>query len=498
MTLSRRSLLGMGAAGLATLPSLSLSSPNTAPSRRKPKNIIYCVSDGLPISIITLVNSYHQSRSGKLSPWMKLITDPEAMNGQQRTSSLSSLVTDSAAAAASWGCGVHIWNGALNVLPDGTNLKTLFQLVQPKGVKTGLVTTATITHATPSGFSINSLKRDDEPGIAAKHLELQADVLMGGGARYFLPTSRTDKKDLPAEFKKLGYSFVQNRREMLDYKGGKLLGLFSSSHMPYTIDVLNTPGMTLSTPTLAEMSRTAIRELSKGSNGFLLQIEGAKIDHAGHSNDIGAMIYEQIAFEEAVQAAIDFAREDGETLVVITADHCTGGPTLNGIGSEYGDSTAGLEKVFGFTSSQGPMLTQMGSKPTAADVQGVVESKMSIKLSGNEAAFVAAVANGEAAGPIFSGDRGAALGAVLKKHTGIGWTSQNHTSDNVMVTAYGPGSEAFAGYTENISHFGKILSAWDIKHTNPTMSFEDAKKHMEKKAALSSDDELAAWHNELI
>lgn len=497
MNFSRRSLLGMGAASLATLPSLSFSS-GSAPNRKKPKNIIYCVSDGMPLSIATLVNTYHQSRHGKLSPWMELMTDREAVNGAQRTSSLSSLVTDSAAASSSWGSGVHIWNGAINMLPDGRPLKSLFQLLQPKGVLTGLVTTATITHATPAGFSINSQKRDDEPGIAQRYLELQPHVLMGGGARFFLSTSRTDKKDLPGEFEKQGYTYVKNRRELLDAKGGKLLGLFSPSHMPYTIDVINTPGMTLSTPTLAEMSKAAIRELSKGSNGFLLQIEGAKIDHAGHANDIGAMIYEQIAFEEAVKAALEFAREDGETLVVITADHCTGGPALNGIGSEYGDSTAALDKVFGFTSSQGPMFDAIGSKPTAADVQGIVESKMSIKLSTEEAAFVASVANGEKAGPGFSGDKGAALATVLKKYTGIGWTSQNHTSDHTLVTAFGPGAESFGGYTENISHFGKILSAWGMKHTNPTMTFAEAKGHMEKKAVLNSDDELSAWHDELM
>lgn len=497
MTLSRRSLLGVGAAGLVGIPALSFSA-GAPKSRRKPKNIIYCVSDGMPISITTLVNSYHQAKFGKLSPWMELMTDPEAVNGAQRTSSLSSLVTDSAAASSSWGSGVHIWNGALNMLPDGRPLKSLFQLLQPKGVLTGLVTTATITHATPAGFSINSQKRDDEAGIAQRYLELQPHVLMGGGARFFVPTSRSDKKDLPAEFQKLGYTYVKNRRELLDAKGGKLIGLFSPSHMPYTIDVLNTPGMTLSTPTLADMSRAAIRELSKGSNGFLLQIEGAKIDHAGHANDIGAMIYEQIAFEEAVKAALEFAREDGETLVVITADHCTGGPALNGIGSEYGDSTAGLEKVFGFTSSQGPMFDAIGSKPTAADVQGIVEAKMSIKLTSEEAGFVAMIAGGEKAGPGFSGDKGAALAMVLKKYTGIGWTSQNHTSDHTLVTAFGPGAEAFGGYTENISHFGKILSAWGVKHSNPTMSFADAKTHMEKKAALNSDDELSAWHDELI
>jgi alkaline phosphatase len=488
----------MGAAGLAVLPSVSLATPSGA-KRRKPRNIIYCVSDGMPMSILTLANTFHQMKHGKLSPWASLLDDPEAAVGCQYTSSLGSLVTDSAAASSSWGSGVHIWNGALNCLPDGTKLRSLFQLLQPKGVLTGLVTTATITHATPAGFSINSLKRDDEAGIADRYLELQAHILMGGGMRFFDKSSRKDKKDLPADFVKSGYTFVKDRRELLNYKAGKLLGLFSPSHMPYVIDVMNTPGMALSTPSLADMSRVAINELKKGPSGFLLQIEGAKIDHAGHANDIGAMIYEQLAFEEAVQAAVDFARKDGETLVIVTADHGTGGPSLNGIGNEYGDSTKGLELVFGMKSSYGPMFESITSKPSASDLQGAVEAKLGVKLKSEDAAWLSGLIGGAEAGPGFSGDKSAALAHVMKKQTGIGWTSQNHTSDHVVVTAFGPGSEDYAGYTENISHFGKILSAWDVKHTNPTMSFEDAKKIMAKESAsLNQDDELSAWHDGLI
>lgn len=492
----------MGAAGLAAIPAVSCAAPASGPSRKRPRNIIYCVSDGMPVSILTIANTFHQMQHGRLSPWAALMDDPETVNGLQYTSSLSSLVTDSAAASSSWGSGVHVWNGALNTLPDGTKLKSLFQLLQPKGVLTGLVTTATITHATPAGFSINSQKRDDEAGIAERYLELQPHVLMGGGLRFFDKAGRRDKKDLPVEFVKAGYSFLKDRRDLLNYKGGKVLGLFSSSHMPYTVDVENTPGLALSTPSLADMARAAIHELKRGSNGFLLQIEGAKIDHAGHGNDIAAMLYEQLAFEEAVQAALDFARKDGDTLVVVTADHGTGGPALNGIGNEYGDSTKGLETVFGMKSSYGPMFDAIGSKPSASELQGAVEAKLGVKLKNDEASWLSGLMGGSEAGPGFSGDKGAALAHLMKKHIGIGWTSQNHISDHTLVSAWGPGCGDFAGYTENISHFGKILSAWDVKHANPVMTFDDAKKIMEEQketaAILNPEDELAAWHEELV
>lgn len=455
----------------------------------------------MPVSVLTMANSFHQMRHGRLSPWAALMDDPETVNGLQYTSSLSSLVTDSAAAASSWGSGVHIWNGALNTLPDGTKLKTLFQLLQAKGVMTGLVTTATITHATPAGFSINSPKRDDEAGIAERYLELKPQVLMGGGLRFFDSANRKDKRDLPAEFVKAGYSLLKDRRDLLNYKGGKVLGLFASSHMPFTVDVENTPGMALTTPTLADMARAAIHELKKGSNGFLLQIEGAKIDHGAHANDIAATLFDQLAFEEAVQAALDFARKDGDTLVIVTADHGTGGPALNGIGVEYGDATKGLEMVFGMKSSYAPLFDSIPAKPSAGDLQGAVEAKLGIKLKGEDAAWLSGMMGGAEVKPGFSGDKGAALAHLMKPQTGIGWTSQNHTSDHTLVTAWGPGSADFAGYTENISHFGRILSAWEIKHTNPTMTLEDAKKIMgrdkETASLVDSEDDLSAWHQGL-
>jgi|GEM_PF-5853748 len=133
--------------------------------------------------------------------------------------------------------------------------------------------------------------------------------------------------------------------------GRRLLGVFSDGHTPFSVDRNNDPLLQMSVPSLAEMASAAIDRLKSGSNGFLLQIEGGRVDHGGHGNDLAALVYDQIAFEEAVKVAVDFALSNGETLVVITTDHACGGPSLNGAGHEYGDSAAGLRTLTGMKAS---------------------------------------------------------------------------------------------------------------------------------------------------
>lgn len=485
MKVSRRTALGMGAAGAAGLifgmPALAQTSSGWRPKRRA-KNVIFCVSDGMPVSALSCADQLQWIRDGKNSYWRWLMNQDFAVNGLQATRSLNSLVTDSASSSSAWGSGRKIWNGQVNMYPDKTELKTLSQLVRAKGVRTGLVTTATITHATPAGFTVNCIQRDLEGLIAEKYLEAGTDVLLGGGDKFFNPEKRKDKKDLYGAFAKAGYAVAKNRSELAVAGPGKLLGIFSDGHVPYSVDRDHSIALRRSTPTLAEMAEEALKRLKGSPNGFLLQIEGARVDHGGHTNDPAAMVYDQIAFEAAVKAAVDFAMEDGETLVVITADHACGGMALNGAGFEYIDSTDGLKTLLNMTCSYGPLWTAMGSRPDAAMVQDVVASKLGIKLESNEAKWVSDAAAGSSPfkGSMFYSDSNAVLAIALANHTKVCWTSLNHTSDDVIVTALGPGAEAFGGLHDNVDYFHEILKVWGIKHSNRAMSFADASKAYEK------------------
>jgi alkaline phosphatase len=501
MDVTRRTLIGSAAAGLAA-SSLGLGRMTGQRARRgrRPKNIIFCVVDGMAVQTLTMADHLQQLRDGRRSFWSTLLDRNGTVRAFQDTRSLNSIVTDSAAASSSWGSGRRVWNGQINEFPDGTQLRTLTSLMSEAGVRCGLVTTTTVTHATPAGFAVNAVQRDLEGLIAERYLKSGVSVLMGGGDRFFNSAQRKDGRDLYAEFGKAGYKVVRDRDGLLGAKGDKVLGIFSPSHMPFTVDRDNDPEIARATPTLAEMTRVALANLKGGRNGFLLQIEGGKVDHAAHGNDLAGMIYDQIAFEDALKVAMEFAERDGETLVIVTADHACGGPSLNGAGAEYIESTAGLKSVERMRSSYAPLFSAIGTAPTAGRVQDVVEAKLGVKLTADEAGGVVASIAGKSpfALSTFHASPNATLAMVLGNHTKVTWTSGNHTSDHVIVTAWGPGSEAVFGLTPNTSFFNMMLGFKGIKWSNPTMTFEEARRHYSKlKASIDPQwTELYAAHDE--
>jgi alkaline phosphatase len=506
MDISRRSLLSMGAAGIAaaSVPfSAGALSPQNAPDflkgwkGKRPKNIIFCVSDGMAMQTVTMVDQFQKAVMGHGSYWMDLIEDPRVTSGLQETRSLSSIVTDSAAAASTWGSGRRIWNRMLNMYPNETKLRTLTDICVSQGMKVGLVTTTTMTHATPSGFSVQCINRELEPLIAEMHLNSGVSILLGGGDKFFNASKRKDKKDLYGSFAAKGFRVAKDRDSVLNLNADKILGIFSDSHLPFTVDRDNDPEIQKAVPTLAEMAQVAIRNLKTHRGGFLLQIEGGKVDHAGHSNDLAGHIHDQIAFEAAVKVAIEFAMEDKETLVIITADHATGGPSLNGAGEEYFDSSAALASWKGMKSSYQSIFDQIGKEAKSSSVQEAIEAKLGYQLKVKEAEIIANAINGKS---IFSdlelqGGKNSALALVLQNYTKVGWTSLNHTSDHVLVSAFGPGSENVKGLTRNFEFFDLMLAARGMKWSNPTITFEEAKIAFEKLKA-SIDPEWYAFYAE--
>jgi alkaline phosphatase len=484
MPLSRRTLLtgaGLGATGASRRGSAA----------RRPKNVIFCVADGMPIASLTLSDQFQRIVHGHPSVWAELLRADDTVTGLQETRSLNSLVTDSSAASSAWGSGRHIWNSHVNRFPDGTELRPLASLVSEIGVRVGLVTTTRVTHATPAGFAVSVPHRDQEDLIAERYLKAGVTVLLGGGYQHFAPEKRKDKRDLWGEFGTAGWHRVRDRAGLLAAPTtGPLLGAFSDSHTPYRIDRAHDPALAR-VPSLAECAQAAIARLRQGSKGFLLLIEGGKVDHGGHANDLAAMLYDQIDFEAAVKGAVDFARADGETLVIVTADHACGGIALNGAGTEYIESTAGLLRVARMRASYEPIFAALGETPTASQVRSVIAERLQIVLSDDESEAVAAAAQGRSPLKVstFYGPKAATLGAVLGNTTKVTWTSLNHTSDHVLVTALGPGRGLAAGLVPNVAFFDRILAVWDLRWTNPTMDFATAQRFMARQSArLSGPD----------
>jgi len=476
--------------------------------RKKPKNIIFCVADGMAIQVPTMVDYIRQLTAGEHSYLASLLQQGYTQIAFQETRSLSSVVTDSSAAASTWGSGRRIWNGMTNMYPDKTKLRTLTEIMSEAGVRCGLVTTTTMSHATPSGFAVCSISRGLEEEIVLSYLKSGVDVLFGGGDKFFNPAKRKDKVDAYGRFASAGFKIARNKGELAAFQGsGKHLGIFSDSHLPYSIDRMNSASLTRDVPTLAEMTRKAIDLLKGGSNGFLLQVEGGKVDHACHGNDLPGAIYEQIDFEEAVKAAVEFAIADGETLVIITSDHATGGPSLNGDGPEYFDSTGALARIPAMKASVSTVTGLFGRNVKRDRVQDVVLEKLAIKLSNSEADAIASIHNG---GTPFKNARfynwkGGGIGAILGNHMKVTWTSGNHTCDHVLVAAVGPGSEAIRGIVPNVKFFDLMLGMKELSHSNPTMGFLEAQRHMRNlkteddgAMALELDTAHGASHHGLI
>lgn len=281
------------------------------------KNVIFIIGDGTGLAQLYNGQLALAGKDGLLH----LQTMP--VTGFSKTYSKDNLITDSAAGATAYSCGAKTDNGMIGYLPDGSSCKTILELAEEKGMSTGVVATSTVTHATPASYAahVDSRKKEDE--IAAQFLDSGMEIILGGGREFFAPQSegiskRKDNRNLIAEFEGKGYDFVDNVNDLNTSEADQILGLFYKSGMDSEDR----------TPSLKEMTSKAIEVLSKNEDGFFLMVEGSQIDWAGHSNDINYQIREVADFDAAIKTILDFAVKDGETLVVLTADHETGGLTI--------------------------------------------------------------------------------------------------------------------------------------------------------------------------
>jgi alkaline phosphatase len=451
------------------------------------RDIIFMVSDGMSAGVPQLAESFSRLVRGRSTYWHELAKDPRTARGYLQTGSLSSMVTDSAAASTAWGSGSRVFNGALNVLPDGTRLTPLGLLARTSGRAVGLVTTTTITHATPAGFVAVQADRDEEEDIAQQYLGV-VDVALGGGRQFFSPNERGDRRDLFADYRARGYHTCTTRDVLMQAsaaEGGlKLLGCFSHSHMPYTIDEMYQTKEAQRVPALAEMTRIALRRLSRHDGGFLLQIEGGRVDHAAHANDAAAILWDQLAFDDAIGEVLAYLRHHPDTLLVITTDHGNSNPGLNGMGGGYRHSTPCFGRLAGIRASFTTIYAALreaagGSARSRDDVIDVVWRYTAIVIEPEEAEAIARVIAGEPFRDLNSQHRSivGALGQTMGNHTGIGWTGTAHTSDLALTLALGPGRERFNTVMHHTDVFGILTSLMGIDHVNPSMTEEAAKRY---------------------
>ena len=339
------------------------------------------------------------------------------------------------------------------------------KIFQEAGKKTGLVTTTRITHATPAGFGTNVPYREMEDEIAVQYLEHKYDLLMGGGLRHFVASERDDERDLLTAYRREGYQVVRDREDLnLLSTDRKLLGLFADSHLPYTIDRNHVKEIEQSVPTLNEMAGIALDRFSRSRDGFILQIEGGRVDHGGHDNDPAGLIYDQIAFDETLGTVLDFVEGRDDTLLIITTDHGTGNPGLNGMGDRYTASDDLLKNLYRFRRSSEWVLDDLDESSSESRIRERVKHATDIGLSPEEVNMITGALKGQYRTPYREqSEPTAVLGALLANYIGINWTSTAHTSDYVELVVIAPELNQVDGLTRNTELFDLMVNSAGVK-----------------------------------
>ncbi|MDF1698474.1 MAG: alkaline phosphatase [Saprospiraceae bacterium] len=280
-------------------------------TNKKAKNIILMIGDGMGITQIS-AGMYSNGNSLNLERFLNM--------GLHKSYSSDNLITDSAAGATAFACGIKTYNGAIGVDPDTNAVYTILEEAEDKGLKSGLIATSTIDHATPASFIAHNKARKNYEEIALDFLKTDCEIFIGGGQKSF-ERREMDDRNLTNELREKGYkvvSFVDQEIDEIDMEGVEKL-------MYYTADGSPLP-VSQGRDYLQPAANLAINHLEKSNeNGFFLMIEGSQIDWGGHANDANWIITEMIEFDRTIGAVLDFAEKDQNTLVIVTADHETGG-----------------------------------------------------------------------------------------------------------------------------------------------------------------------------
>lgn len=289
-------------------------------SKKRPKNIILMIGDGMGLA---------QVYSAMTANGGHLFLENFKNIGFSKTYSSDNYITDSAAGGTALSSGIKTYNGAIGVDPDKKSVSSIRELAERTGIKTGLVSTSAITHATPASFISHVDSRGNYEDIAADFLKTNIDVFIGGGIKNF--EARKDGRNLCQELKDKSYQVLYNIEDIQKVKSGKLAGFTAQEHdapMPERGEIL------------VPATQTAINILSQNKKGFFLMVEGSEIDFLAHKNNTTGTVLETLDFDRAIGTALKFAAANGETLIIVTADHETGGMTINGGDYKTGKVTA--------------------------------------------------------------------------------------------------------------------------------------------------------------
>ena len=346
---------------LSTLTLACTASDPQKTDSGKPTNIIFLIGDGMGLSAVS-TGFYFGDQPSVFNRFNEI--------GLQQTSSASHKVTDSAASGTALATGILTYNGAVGVDTSGTSIPNITELLASMGWSTGVVATSTISHATPASFYAHVVLRSMEEKIAAQLLNSEIDFFAGGGLDKYI--SRADSTDLLPVAADLGF--------IMDTSGLAAPGTLSADKKyGFLPEAGAMPSMVEGRGDfLPEATVLAISHLSQNKEGFFLMVEGSQIDWAGHANNAESLVGEMLDFEKVIAAALDFAEKDGNTLVVVTADHETGGLALGPKKSKPGEKLytdySELEPVFATGDHSATLIPVFAYGPGAEKFKGIYKN----------------------------------------------------------------------------------------------------------------------------
>ena len=421
---------------------------------RPVKNVIVMIPDGTSLSVYSAARWYkYYNGMGE-----SLNIDPY-FTGTVTTFSSHAPIGDSAPTGSTYATGVLQQAGNVAIYPETTDndlytvdaartwqpAATILEALKIEKKKAvGLVVTSEFTHATPADFSAHHHKRNFYKGIAPQIAYQNLDVMFGGGNRHITP-------DIREHLKSNGTALIQNNKnELLNYNGGgKVWALFREAALPYNID--RNPEKI---PSLAEMTEKALQVLSANENGFFLMVEGSQVDWAAHANDPATIIDEYLAFDEAVGKVMAFAKEDGNTAVVIMSDHGTGGLSI-GTRECSGSSRLSIEELFGAVSkikisASGLESILIDTKPEK--FSEVFKKYTDIEITDEELLLLHSSKNYKESDYTQVGTSNNLAHNIVKimnSRSCFGFTTGSHTGEEVLMAAYHPQDDVPRGNMRN-------------------------------------------------
>jgi alkaline phosphatase len=403
-----------------------------------PKNIIYMIGDGMGPAFTTAYRYYHDDPSTvEIEP---TVFDSILVGMAKTYPDDTTYVTDSAASATALSTGVKSYNGAIAVDTDKKPIKTMLEMAKDKGMTTGLVATSQINHATPASFAAHNESRRNYDDIANDYIDnkvgekLPVDLLLGGGVRYF----EREDRNLVEEFKQQGYQYVTDFKQLPALQTLPALGLFADKAFPFALD---------ENPTrLQTMTNKALSLLQRQESGFFVMIEGSQIDWCGHANDIACAMAEMDDFSKSIELAKAYVDAHPETLLVVTADHSTGGLTMGARGQYRWDT----EVIKGVHKTAWPLAMSLAQSHNMLKTWDESVDWALTKEQSRQLAY--AKLSEEPAKALYK-----EVKDIINKKSLTGWTTKGHTAVDVQVFAYGKGSEKFVGSQNNTDIAKKLI-----------------------------------------